>query len=216
MKKDLQDFFKRLRKNVGRFRYFACGEYGDQSLRPHYHAILFGIDFLEDRKKHSVNKQGDVLYVSDTLLKEWGKGHVLLSPFSYATAAYTARYVMKKIGGKHADDHYTRCNLVTGELVSVIPEFALMSLKPGLGSGWYDKYKKDAFPSDFLVHEGKKHPVPRYYSDKLRKESEQCHKEIKMTRKKKMQANANEYTSDRLHTRELCKKSQLAQLERNL
>lgn len=215
-KTDLQKFFKKLRHHCGEFRYFACGEYGDQSQRPHYHAIIFGINFAEDRKQHSKSKD-HILYKSETLTQIWGKGHCLLSSFSYATAAYTARYVMKKQNGKNAIEHSNYTRLTTdGELYQVQPEFALMSLRPGLGSGWYDKFKTDAFPSDFLVHEGKKHPVPRYYLDKLSREAETKSQQIKMKRKKARKLNLADSTPERLRDREICKTSQINQLKRTI
>ncbi|AXH74676.1 MAG: replication initiator protein [Microviridae sp.] len=215
-KTDLQKFFKRLRKQCGEFRYFACGEYGDKGLRPHYHAIIFGLNFSDDRKQHS-SSNDKIYFKSDTLTKIWGKGHCLLSTFTYATAAYTARYVMKKQNGKNAGQHSNYTRLTTdGELYQVSPEFACMSLRPGLGSGWYDRYKSDAFPSDFLVHEGKKHPVPRYYLDKLSREAETDSQQIKMKRKMERKKSAPNNTPDRLAVREECKQSQLNQLKRSL
>lgn len=218
-KSDLQKFFKRLRHYVGPFRYYACGEYGDSTNRPHYHAVLFGVDFSNrDRKVHSKNSRGDILYTCPTLDEAWGKGHALISSFSYQTAAYVARYVMKKQMGKHAHEHekYVRTHPITGEIYSVPPEFALMSMRPGIGSDWYQKYKSDAFPSDFLIHEGKKHSVPRYYLDKLKKENPIDYKEIALKRKIAREETADNNTSDRLYVRETVKKSQIKILTREL
>jgi len=213
-KTDLQKFFKRLRKRVGKFRYFACGEYGDDNNRPHYHAILFGVDFCFDRKFHSNAPSGFPQFMSQTLTDEWGLGRCTVSAFSYANAAYTARYVIKKQTGAQADS-YIRANLANGDFVQVEPEFAIMSLKPGIGSEWYNQFSADVFPSDYLVHQGKKHSVPRYYSDKLKKGDEHAHKVIKGKRKKSMKEDKHS-TPDRLYTREVVKKSQLSQLKRNL
>lgn len=212
----LQNFFKRVRNAGYIFRYFACGEYGDQSKRPHYHAILFGINFADDRKKHSVTNQQHILYTSQTLTDLWGKGHALLSEFSYQTAAYTARYVMKKQNGSNARQHENYKRLTNdGELIQVQPEFALMSRNPGLGSSWFAKYKKDAFPSDYLVHQGKKHPVPRFYLDKLNVQDEKACIEIKQKRKL-ARKNDKDSTPQRLYDREICKLSKIKQLQRSL
>lgn len=208
---------------MGSFRYFACGEYGDNTSRPHFHAIIFGLDFVTDdpattRKKSGKNPRGDFYYSSEPLNKIWGNGRITIGQFNYQTAAYTARYVMKKQTGKQAADHesYTRLDPVTGELYQVAPEFALMSRKPGLGSLWYDKYKTDAFPSDFLVHEGKKHVVPAFYYRKLQKEDENLYKLISKKRKSAREDTANDNTSDRLFTKFTVKKSKLSQLQRTL
>jgi len=213
-KEHLQKFFKRLRRSLGKFRYFASGEYGDASNRPHYHCLIFGIDFSFDRREHSKNDQGDQYYISETLDEIWGMGNCLISNFSYQTAAYTARYVMKKLGGSMADS-YIRANLATGQFVEVPKEFAIMSLKPGIGSKWFDQFSTDVFPSDYLVHQGKKHSVPRYYTDKLKKGDEIAHKAIKGKRKKSM-LDDKDSTPDRLYTREVVKKSQISQLKRKL
>lgn len=218
VKRDLQLFFKNLRYSHGQFRYFAAGEYGDQTKRPHYHVLLFGIDFRDDRKKHSQNKRGDALYTSESLTKTWGLGQSYIGEFNYASAAYTARYIMKKQLGKNSSESeaYTRYDSVTGELYQVEPEFCLMSRRPGLGSGWYDKYKKDAFPSDYLVHEGKKHPVPRFYYDKLKKSDPGQFDEISNKRKLARLLDKPNSTPDRLYTREVCKKAKLSLLKRTI
>ncbi|AXH77073.1 MAG: replication initiator protein [Microviridae sp.] len=218
LKTDLQYFFRKLRKSGVNFRYYACGEYGDISQRPHYHAIIFGHQFLKDRKRHSTAKNGDVVYISESLNKLWGNGYCTIGSFNYSSAAYVARYCMKKQMGKDAINHtnYTRVDVDSGVLYQVAPEFALMSLKPGIGSGWYDKYKSDAFPSDFLTHQGKKHPVPRYYTEKLKKEDETTHSKIKGKRKKQAKLLADNNTPDRLAVRETCKKAQTSSLKRNI
>ncbi|AXH75076.1 MAG: replication initiator protein [Microviridae sp.] len=215
-KKDLQDFFKRARHIYGNFRYYASGEYGDNTQRPHYHIMFFGIDFSEDRKLYKHNQRSDILYKSDSLNKCWGLGFCTIGSFNYATAAYTARYAIKKVSGKLADEHYSRVDPRTGEFLSVEHEFAIMSRRPGIGSGWYDKFKSDAFPSDFLIYQGKKHSVPRFYTDKLKKEDLSTHKEIKYTRKANQEKNKANSTPDRLAVREECKKSQIKSLKRSI
>lgn len=215
----IQKFMKRLRFHFpdATIRFFACGEYGEDKNRPHYHIILFGIDFYEDRKKHSIKKD-KTYYTSETLSKIWGFGHCLITNFSYANAAYTARYIMKKQMGKNAQEHeqYETVNEQTGELFQRTPEFALMSRNPGLGSSWYDKYKTDAFPSDFLVVDGKKHPVPRFYVNKLKKQSVTEHAMIVKKRKRAREANASESTTDRLRVKHEVLKSKIKTLSRTL
>lgn len=215
VKKHLQDFFRRMRKNVGNFRYFACGEYGEKDGRPHYHAIIFGLSFNSDRKFFKKSPAGYDLFISKQLQDQWPFGFASVSPFSYTAAAYTARYILKKVGGSNANNHYQRLNLRTGELSLVTPEFALMSLKPGIGHGWWEKYKGDAFPSDFLVHDGKKHVVPRYYTNLLKKEDSASHGKIILKRKRAMKAMAHDNTPDRLYVKEEVKLSKIKQLSRS-
>jgi hypothetical protein len=164
--RELQLFHKKLRHAYGPFRFFACGEYGSEGLRPHYHELLFGLDF-PDKRLYSVSRRGERLYHSEALENLWGKGRCLIGSVTLQSAGYCARYSMKKISGDKAADHYRRIHPVTGAPVQVQPEFIVMSRMPGIGSAWFDKFQSDAFPSDFLVVDGRKVPVPSYYLRKL-------------------------------------------------
>lgn len=151
----LQLFWKRLRKQSRkRIRYFACGEYGDKSNRPHYHAIVFGIDF-KDKKLWS-SKDGINLYTSDSLDTCWTNGGCAIGDVTFESAAYVARYIMKKRLG-WMSQYY--------EAEGVSPEFCTMSRRPGIGSTWFDKYESDVFPHDKVVIRGGivTNP-PKYYS----------------------------------------------------
>lgn len=160
--RDWQLFAKKLRKQCGKFRYFHCGEYGSTTWRPHYHACIFGLDFASDRVLWK--DKGDYkLFRSPTLDKVWGKGHTSVGNLTYKSAAYVARYIMKKVTGEHAAEYYRRVNLSTGEETQLKPEYITMSRRPGLGRGWYDKYKTDVYPSDFCVVEGTQLRPPKFY-----------------------------------------------------
>lgn len=165
--RDLNLFMKRLRKALGhnRVRFFACGEYGDQNGRPHYHLLLFGYDF-PDRTPWRRAPSGEVLYRSELLERVWPFGHAEIGAVTEQSIQYVARYILKKITGDAADEHYSRIHPLTGEYLRVRPEFITMSRRPGIGAGWFDKFARDAFPSDFVVIDGKKRPVPRYYLEK--------------------------------------------------
>lgn len=160
--RDLQLFWKRLRKefdkNGRKFRYFACGEYGDTTNRPHYHACLFGIDF-KDKKYHST-KNDNHLYTSDLLNHIWGNGHCLIGAVTFESAAYVARYIMgKKLGNQK--DYYIEND--------IIPEFNTMSRRPGIGANWFDKYHKDVTTFDIQVVNGVETRPPKYYDKLLEK-----------------------------------------------
>ncbi len=168
----LQLFMKRLREHAKtRIRFFAAGEYGDRFLRPHYHALIFNYDF-NDKKLHSI-KKNIPLYTSDQLSQLWPHGFATIGTVNYQTAAYCARYTMKKIGGDDAPEHYTRVHPVTGKLCTVQPEFSTQSRRPGIGATWFHKYKSDVFPSDFLIVDKKRHPVPKFYIKLLLEEERQ-------------------------------------------
>lgn len=140
-KVDLQKFFKRLRYYHGeKIRYFSAGEYGETSLRPHYHAIIFGLELI-DLVFYKRSSQGFNYYLSESLSKIWSHGYVVVTEVSWDTCAYTARYVMKKQKGL-ASAIYTKYNFE--------PEFTLMSRKPGIARKWYDEHKSTMYNSAYI------------------------------------------------------------------
>lgn len=170
--RDWQLFMKRLRKSLPqRLRFFACGEYGDENNRPHYHAIIFNHDF-NDKKFFSYNSQKQPIYTSDELLNLWALGHVTTQDVTFKSAAYVARYCTKKINGPLAAQHYHRFSPVDGNYYNVTPEFAVMSRRPGLGSGYVEQFKSDFYPSGYIVVNGVKQSPPRFYKLKLTEEEQ--------------------------------------------
>jgi len=196
----VQLFFKRLRKSLGptRIRYFAVGEYGELTWRPHYHAIIFGYQF-PDLVPWRATGRGNTTYRSAFLEQLWPWGHCEVGHVSSESAGYVARYCMKKVGGERAAAHYVRPHPLTGEFWRIVPEFALMSRRPGIGSGWYDQFSRDCFPSDYLVIDGQKRPVPRYYKSKL---EEDAKLRLAYRTKKEARKRASDSTPDRLAVRE--------------
>lgn len=165
--RQVQLFVKRLRKRAGVvIRFFACGEYGDEFGRPHYHLLIFGFDFPDKTKW--AERNGYRTFKSEMLEELWPYGLSEIGSVSHQSAGYVARYVQKKITGARADDHYSRVSPVDGAVYRVKPEFATMSLRPGIGATWFDRFKSDAFPSDFLVmDDGRKVRPPQFYLRKL-------------------------------------------------
>jgi len=165
---DLWKFFKRLRKALScPVRYFACGEYGELSARPHYHALIFGWHFPD--RRYYKGQGSNTLYVSEQLSGLWPAGMATVGDFSYETANYVAGYVMKKVNGEAASAHYAVIDPDTGEiLMHRVPEFIRMSRRPGIAAKWWSDYGKEVFPDDFVVVSGRKHPVPRYYLKRLK------------------------------------------------
>ena len=143
-----QLFMKRLRKSFPKARFFMCGEYGDNTSRPHYHAVLFGVDF-RDRVPHARSGSGEVVYASALLSRLWQLGFASVGDFTFESAAYVARYVLKKVTGDLAAEHYRSVDLATGEIVDRVPEFCHMSLKPGIGARWFEQY----YDSDVRVRD---------------------------------------------------------------
>lgn len=227
IKSDFQKFMKRLRKRYGEgIRYYMCGEYGDRTNRPHYHAILFNHNF-SDWVYLFDSPSGEPIYTSPTLEKIWGLGFVTIGTVTFQSAGYVARYCMKKINGKLADEinpetglkHYERVNSFTGEIVPVEPEYATMSRGGrngrGIGYDWINKYTSDCYPKDFTTIRGVPRKPPRYYDNQLMDIDPEMYDDIKLGR---IQAayDTNENTEIRLLAREKVKESQFKMLKRSL
>lgn len=196
--RDWQLFAKKLRNRCGAFRFFTCGEYGDDYLRPHYHGIFFGIDFSKDRIPIGTNEHGDRKYYSPELSDIWGKGNCELGSVSWQSASYCAGYIVTKANGDFAEVKYRRSDGQRTWMVK--PEFSVMSRRPGIGASWFDKYKKDVYPSDFVVLDGRRRRVPKYY-DKLISDAEL--ESIKSERVRKARNGARTFTRDRRDAREV-------------
>jgi hypothetical protein len=158
--RDFQLFMKRLRKVFPRVRFYMCGEYGEQLNRPHFHACLFGVNF-PDRVRFSRS-----LYRSPLLESLWRHGYSSIGEVTFESAAYVARYIMKKVTGDPAVDHYRHVDTETGEVIDRVPEFCHMSLKPGIGASWLGRFITDVYPNGDMVVRGTESKAPRYY-DKL-------------------------------------------------
>jgi len=165
-KDDLQRFFKRLRKAGFKFRYVASGEYGDLSRRPHFHIALFGVDFSNDRSRFG-SSNGDHTFTSATVTKLWPRGNHLIGSLNFESAAYIARYILKKIKGLQKPDPLY-VDDATGEVVLPNPEFLIMS--KGIGRSWFrDFFMTDVFPhASVITAQGTKAPVPRFYKTLLK------------------------------------------------
>lgn len=224
IKKHYQDFMKRLRKaNPGKkIRYFQCGEYGELNRRPHYHACLFNHDFQDKNLWKDIN--GSPLYISEELTRLWPYGFSTIGEVTFDSAAYVARYIMKKINGEKKDQvdsdtglkHYENYCSITGEIHPIEPEYTTMSRRPGIGADWYDKYKKDLYPSDYIIVNGKRVRPAKFYDSLLEREHEDSYLRIKGKRKHTAKQHEHNNTYERLATRRKCKTLQLKQLNRDL
>ncbi len=92
--RDFQLFMKRLRRQTGHnIRYYMCGEYGDKTFRPHYHAIIFG--WVPGDQKYRTTRKGIRVYKSKNLKKLWGLGRIEVGNVTFKSAGYVARYILK-------------------------------------------------------------------------------------------------------------------------
>lgn len=209
--RDFQLFMKRLRKSCRhRIRFFHCGEYGDLNGRPHYHACLFGHDFLD--KYLWSERDGIKLYRSPKLETLWGLGFATIGEVTFESAAYCARYITKKVTGEKADNHYLVYDPETGEIFGHrLPEYCTMSRGGrgkdeenlgGLGSAWYKKFNTDVYPSDEVIIRGRPMRPPRFYDAIYENENPTDFERVKRQRKKAGQLGAADQTPGRLLVRE--------------
>lgn len=237
--RDIQLFFKRLRSTLGRMKrnlsdagwlgllvskttiasgtikYYMAGEYGsgDNTERPHYHACLFGVDFKD--KSYFTTRGDNDLYTSDILTKLWRQGHCSIGTLTFESAAYVARYVMKKMNGKLAKAHYERIDPLSGEIIRKHPEYNRMS--KGIGKTWIEKYQADVYPHGKTVVNGREINAPRYYDKQFAKLNEQTFQdETQWTRQENAQLFAAHQTPERRAARARVLEAKLRHLRREL
>ena len=140
-KNHVRNFIKRLERKTDRpVRYYACGEYGTQTRRPHYHAIIFNEDFLSSRYQYVIT---DELYGNQELENVWGNGQIAIASFDNAAAFYTAGYVSKKITDTDS--------------------FALQSRNPPIGKTWLREHYDNLYRIGTVQLEGQSIPIPEPY-----------------------------------------------------
>lgn len=162
-KQDFQEFMKRLRYYVSpdKIRFFGCGEYGSSTFgtkRPHYHVIIFGLSVYDKRIFSNVmyDYKSKGYYVN---CKAWDKGLVHVGSVAEGSANYVAHYTLKKVKGKDAAKYYTD--------LGILPEFSLMSNRPGIGYDYMQKYGDEFIRDGYIIQQGSKVAIPRYYTKKL-------------------------------------------------
>jgi len=210
-----QKFMKRLRKKfrTQRIRFFHCGEYGAEFGRPHYHACIFGFDFADKRFYKSSN--GHKLYTSEVLDAVWGLGDCYIGDVSFESAAYVARYIMKKVTGDRALEHYTSFNLYTGEVCKISPEYVTMSRRPGIGADWASQFSSEVFRDDFVVINGREVKPPKFYDARYEMDFPSEYKRIRAARLSASADRADDNNPDRLKVREAVTRARLSQLKRS-
>lgn len=211
-----QKFMKRLRKRYGSgVRFYHCGEYGERFGRPHYHACLFNFDF-PDKYFWRRSKEGHPIFRSPSLEALWPFGLSEVGTVTFQSAAYVARYIMKKVNGRDADDHYSFVDPTTGEIFSRKPEYTTMSRRPGIGKGWFDKFSSDVYPSDVVIMNGKRMRPPRYYDTLFELESPFDMESVKFDRHVSGQKHVDNNSPERLAVREQVQLARLEKLPRSL
>lgn len=186
--KDLQQFIKNVRQIMKRergeenIRFMACGEYGSESMRPHYHIIFFNLNLpLEDLySPRIINKE--IYYQSKIIERAWGgiryldekqtivnpnsKGISNISEATWNNIAYTARYITKKINGKESEELYAEAGKVK--------EFLRVSRMPGIGEKYYREHWQEIYERDEIIIKNKAGTIsskpPKYFDELYKKD----------------------------------------------
>lgn len=202
-----QKFIRAFRKKLSQpIRFFMCGEYGEQLSRPHYHSVIFGwFPTKEDQTPYKQTSSG-VLYTSNLLSQLWPYGFHTVARFDMACALYVAGYAAKKINGRMKEKWYEGRQ----------PEFAKMSLKPGIGEKFYKSFTGDMYRQDCVtLRGGQKVPIPRYY-DKLHANYHPSH--MAKVKEKRMEPDPQRdwnNTPDRLAVRKAVHEARLSRRKRS-
>lgn len=212
-KTEIVGFMKRLRERLDResgtkIRYLYCGEYGAKTMRPHFHALIFGYDF-PDKKYLKITPSKSLIYKSEELLDIWqNRGHVSIGEVNFQTAAYVARYVTKKKFGQNAEDHY----------LGRPREFAQASRNKGLGHAFIEKYWQNVYDHDGFHVNGHFMKPPRYYDKYLEQVDPEKYRQIKFIRREKAKEFkiSDESSWERLTVKQKLKELRYAKLKREL
>lgn len=216
VKKHFQDFFKRLRfwveeypdlfhtDSSSKIRYFMCGEYGESTGRPHYHAIVFNLRFV-DAVLHKLSN-GIPLYRSDTLSRIWGKGLCSIGTVTHDSCAYVARYILKKAHGDQALLKYQIADFSNGVIpedsqgkpLTLVKEYTTMSRRPGIGKQFFEDYRDVIYRDDSVYFKGTPVPPPRYYDRLYELDCPEHFDSIKSERVKQARDFSIKNTADRL------------------
>lgn len=195
-----QRFMKRLRKayapdHVG---FYMCGEYGSHTWRPHFHACLFNCDFPDKRLISSSDQIK--LYTSPTLERLWPYGLSSIGALTFESAAYVARYCVQKRTGSISQFWYARTDAKGPYLLN--PEFNHMSLKPGIGRDFANKWFKDIYTFDQVIVNGHACAPPKYYDKILKRIDVERFEEIAYERELDARGRYLDNTPERLAVKE--------------
>lgn len=212
--RDYQLFMKRLIARRGPVRFFMSGEYGDVTGRPHYHAILFGVDF-GDRVPWMKGESGAMSYSSAELDSIWQLGRAYCGDATFESAAYVARYVMKKQLGSDRGARREIVDITSGQIVERVHEFCHMSLRPGIGRTWLDKFWSDVYPWGQVTVPGSKLRSPRYYDKQLELRDPDAFARLKLDRVKRAELQWDDNSPARLRAKDEVLKARVGFLKRS-
>lgn len=209
--KHFADFMKRLRRrNEPNFiKNFMCGEYGEITHRPHYHSILFNHDW-DDKRFLKTTSSGENIYTSAQLASLWPYGHSSTGEATFESAAYIARYCLKKVRGEAAEAHYYRHD-ADGPYQQE-PEYNQFS--NGLGEQFMRFFQNDIYTNDYVIIRGMPTRVPKFYDRKFKRIDEAKLRDIKEQREWNGYTVREDNTPERLRVKEIVANAKTSQLIR--
>ena len=177
----LRKYFERKYKHKG-MKYYYCGEYGTETLRPHYHFILMNcpLDISQFYGTH-VDKNFKAHWKSKELERFWDKGMIDICEVEWSCAAYVARYCMKKLQHDIPKQDYFK--------IGKLPEFVRMSRRPGIGTDYFNKNFEKIYQTDEIIMRTVKGNVgsikpPKAWDKKLEQINPELYEKIKESRRK--------------------------------
>ena len=240
-KADIRAFWLKLRRATpDKLKILYCGEYGGQTGRPHYHAIVYGLR-VEDEIPVTSNAHGHELCRSDTLEALWAKGAIWIGDVTADSCAYVGGYLLKDMGGDYdADKPYFAMTSIGEEFRDVRPYVSYPH--GGLGRQWIEKYLDSVFPDGQVIRGKissvkpvgmlpggiplitprggsrplKKYPAPRYYEKVCEQIDPEKYELFRRKREEYAQSPAyqRELTKERLRVRKEVFKARAAQAAR--
>lgn len=178
-KEDMQNFVKRLRYHYKgcKIKYISAGEYGGQTLRPHYHYIFFGLPLEQEQfKKVGMSPLNQPYWMLQKLTNIWGMGHITIGRVTWESAAYVARYTLKKVKGK---------DKLWYNMQGMDEEFTTKS--QGIGKGYFEMYKNKIYKTDSIPivnkNSGANVKPPKSFDRILREIDTDLYDQIKEQRK---------------------------------
>lgn len=154
-------FMKRFRHKHPGIRFYQVGEYGDNTERPHHHAIFYNCRLTDLKVIKHARGTAHALYTSQDLESNWKQGIVSIGAVTFQSASYCASYVTKRITGPGAEAHYR----------GRIPEYATMSRRPGIGREYWERYKQEILDNDEIIVNNLPCRPPKYY-DRIREQED--------------------------------------------
>ncbi len=143
-------------------------------------------------------------------------GFATTTGVSFQSAAYVARYILKKQTGDFSIPRYQYTDPKTGEITIRKSEYTTMSRNKGIGELWFKKFMTDVYPDDFIVYEGKRYKTPRYY-DKMFKRSPDGEAYLAVVKRRRVddaKKRASDSTPARLSVREEVQQEKIDRLKR--